>query len=145
VADHRRIGWFRVGAVGGVAGSRFATCAEFVAGGGEPGMAGTACGDEWETKPFPAKTKPIPHVAGCERKALSGVGPRRISKTNLRLTTWQGFRNEAIRGMEYETEHTAGGRRLASERWAESLRCASRSARRFVAGVASRERRGRVR
>jgi hypothetical protein len=63
---------------------------------GEPGMAGTACGSQRETKPLHAKTKPIRQVAGCERKALPGSGSRRNSKTNWRLTTWQGFRNEPI-------------------------------------------------
>ena len=55
--------------------------------GGEPGMAGAA-------RRHHAKTKPIRKVASRERKALAGMGPRRISKTNPRLTTWQGFRNE---------------------------------------------------
>jgi hypothetical protein len=80
VAVHLRIGWSQIGAAGGVAASRFVTCAAFVSGAaGGPGMAGTAGGEQGETKPFPAKTKPIRHVAGCERKALPGIGPRRIS------------------------------------------------------------------
>ena len=74
----------------------FARCAAPCGRGGEAGMAGAACGEQRGTKPFHAKTKPIRHVARCERKALAGMGPRRISKTNWRLTTWQGFRNEPI-------------------------------------------------
>jgi hypothetical protein len=68
--------------------------------GGELGMTRTVRGEHGETKPLPAKTKPIRQVAGCERKALPGMGPRRNSKTNLHLTTWQGFRNEAMRRTE---------------------------------------------
>jgi hypothetical protein len=46
---------------------------------------GLACGGQRETKPFHAKTKPISHVADCERKALPGMSPRRISQTKLGL------------------------------------------------------------
>ena len=46
--------------------------------GGEPTMAGTACGDY-------AKTKPIRHVASRERKALREMGPGRICKTKLAI------------------------------------------------------------
>jgi hypothetical protein len=49
------------------------------------GIGRQACGDQRETKPFRAKTKPIRQVAGCERKVLAGKSPRRIPKTNVAL------------------------------------------------------------
>jgi hypothetical protein len=49
------------------------------------GIGRRACGDQRGTKPFRAKTKPIRQVAGCERKVLAGMGPRRISQTNVTL------------------------------------------------------------
>jgi hypothetical protein len=69
----------------------------------EPGMAGAA-------RRHHAKTKPIRKVASRERKALAGMGPRRISKTNPRLTTWQGFRNGATRRTDDGGRRTGAGR-----------------------------------
>jgi hypothetical protein len=111
--------------------------------GGKPGMAGDTCSDR-------AKTKPIRQVARCERKALPQIGPRRISKTNSRLTTWQGFRNEPNpAGGELQAQ-SVGGWRTTVARTARSFRpssaCGERraSARLFAAADRPYERFGLV-
>ena len=118
VADHRRIGGSQFGAASGVAASRF----------GDPEMEGTACGDRWETNPFPAKTKPIRQVAGCGRKALRGVGPRRNSQTKPGLDNVARFSKRThlpfwsvCGGLDWR-ERVARERRLAVARTARSFR-----------------------